>query len=576
MYKKFQIVRWMAFVVFSILTTNAAASDWLFKNGHSNYTIVLSSNASLSEQTATRELQDYLYKISGVRLPIIHEGRVNGRNIFVGYSKEIAVLTNQPKPADDDESFTYRKVGHNLLIWGGKQKGTMYGVYTFLEKELGVHWLAPDSTVIPRHKKFRLKKIDHSETPAIRYRYNNYYVTRNSPAWSAHLKENMRGLHSKDYGDQYDYWGCHTMGQLIPVREFYKSHPEYFCLRNNKRLSSEEQLCLSNPDVLQLCKERLATVMRDNPQFLIYSLSQNDNYNFCQCEHCVAIENQYGGHSGLIVWFVNQVADALCDEFPGKYIGTFAYQYSQKPPDGIKPRDNVVIRLCSTGCCFAHPIESECTQNTKFMNDLRGWASIAPHLFIWDYVVDFAQYLAPWPNFQVLAPNIRTFRDNNAIGIFEEATFSTLGGEFEELKSWVINQLLWNPEQDTDSLVSIFIYGFYGKAAKDVLKYYHLCKSLVSPDIHMGIFIRDDHKVYTDDFLKKAFSILDNAQKKADSNTIKQRVERVRLQPLYLYCMRNREQSKIDGKWDELLSLMRKYNTRPSSSLSLDQFSKLK
>ena len=556
------------------VASSADAADWLFKDGKSRYVIVVSADASTSEKTAASELQDYLNQISGVRLPISNDLKTKGRCIFVGFNSKVAALTGAQQPAADEECFTYRSIGHDLFIWGGSQRGTMYGVFAFLERELGVHWLASDCTVVPQQKRWRLPQLNHSEKPAIGYRYNNYRVSHNQQSWSAHVKENMRGVAINEYGNQEGYWGCHTMEQLVSPREFYATHPEYFSLHDGKRLSWNEQLCLSNPEVLELCKERLAKVMRENPDFRIYSLSQNDNYNFCQCEQCVAIETKYGGHSGLIVWFVNQVADAVREEFPDKYVGTFAYQYSRKPPVGIAPRENVVIRLCSIECCFAHPLTAGCPQNQAFMEDLRGWSSIAPHLFIWDYIVDYAQYVAPWPNFQVLAPNIRAFRDNKAIGIFEEAEYQSLGAEFEEMKSWTVNQLLWNPEQDTDSLVNIFINGFYGKSAPRVMDYYRLCQSLVKPDIHFGIYIRENHEIYNDEFLRQAFILLDEAAQLAGGDVIRQRVERLRMQPLFLHCMRHQEQSKQDGTWDELVRLMRKYNTRPRENQSLDDFIK--
>ena len=139
--------------------------------------------------------------------------------------------------------------------------------------------------------------------------------------------------------------------------------------------------------------------MKSLPGYRIFSLSQNDNQAFCECPNCKAIEERYGGHSGLIIWFVNQVADEAQLLFPQKYIGTFAYQYTRKPPVGICPKDNVVVRLCSIECCFAHPITAECPQNKAFVDDMKAWSKIAPHLFIWDYIVDYAQYMAPWPNF---------------------------------------------------------------------------------------------------------------------------------------------------------------------------------
>ncbi len=561
--------------MFALTPTTGHGANWLFKNGKSNYQIVVDANASSSEQTAARELQDYIFQISGTRLPITSDAKARSRHIFVGFSPQVAALTGQSEPAADDESFTYRSVGHDLLIWGGSQRGTMYGVFAFLERELGVHWLAPDCTVVPECKSWRLPQLDHSEQPAIDYRYSNYLAVEGVPQWSAHTRENMKWSPvANEYGNLEAYWSAHTMGQFVSTKEFFSTHPEYFCMRDGNRYGGYGQLCLSNPEVLELCKTRLRKVMRENPGYRIYSLSQNDNYLFCQCPKCAAIEEQYGGHSGLIVWFVNQVADALREEFPDKYVGTFAYQYSRKPPVGIVPHENVVIRLCSIECCFAHPLTAGCPQNEEFMSDLRGWAAIAPHLFIWDYIVDYAQYVAPWPNFQVLAPNIRAFRDNKAIGIFEEAQYQSRGAEFEEMKSWTVNQLLWNPEQDTDSLVAIFIDGYYGKAAPRIMDYYRLCQSLVKPDVHFGIYIRENHEIYNEDFLRQAFTLLDEAKQLADSKVISERVERVRMQPLFLHCMRHKDQSRQDGTWDELVSLMRKYNARPREGQSLEDFLK--
>ena len=538
---------------------NANAADWLFRNGKSKYQIIVSDGASASEQTAAKELQEYIRQVSGAELPITNDLKTKGRRIYVGYNERVAALTGVPEPAKDDESFSYRTVGHDLLIWGGAQRGTMYGVFTFLERELGIHWLTPKCTVVPQRAQWSMPKLSHSERPFIGFRYHNYFVTEGQYKWGAHVKENMRSTMQNEYGGQEGYWGCHTWGYFMPTKEFFDEHPEYYCMRDGKRYGGYGQLCLSNPDVLRICTERLRNFMRQNPGHRIYSLSQNDNFLFCQCEKCQAIEQQYGGHSGIIVWFVNQVADAVKDEFPDKFVGTFAYQYSRQPPTGIKPRENVVIRLCSIECCFAHPLDAGCPQNEAFMRDLRAWAALAPHLFIWDYIVDYAQYIAPWPNFQVLGPNIKVFGDNKAIGIFEEAQYQSAGAEFDEMKSWTVNQLLWNPEQDVDSLVSIFVDGFYGKAAPKVMEYYCLVKSLVKPDVHYGIYITEQHEIYSDEFLNRAFALLDEARKMAESEEIRERVDRVRMQPLYLHCMRHKAQSIQDGTWKELVSLMKKY-----------------
>ena len=554
------------------IVVNAHAADWLFRGGKSSYQIVVTAEASTSEQTAAKELQQYIQQISGVQLSITSEPKAGTRNIYVGFCSRVADLTKAQQPEANDESFTYRTIGHDLCIWGGSQRGTMYGVFTFLERELGIHWLTPKCTVVPKLMEWKMPKLNHSERPFIGYRYSNYFVAR-VPQWSAHTKENTKwDPVQNEYGNMEAYWGAHTMGEFVPTKEFYQLHPEYFCLRDGKRYSGYGQLCLSNPEVLELCKTRLSNFMREHPDYRIYSLSQNDNFLFCQCDKCAAIEQQYGGHSGIIVWFVNQVADAVRDEFPDKYVGTFAYQYSRQPPTGIKPRENVVIRLCSIECCFAHPLDAGCPQNQAFMRDLKGWAELAPHLFIWDYIVDYAQYMAPWPNFQVLGPNIRVFGENKAIGVFEEAQYQSAGAEFDEMKAWTVNQLLWNPDQNVDSLVNTFISNYYGKAAPRIMDYYRLCQSLVKPDVHYGIYIREDHQIYSDGFIQQAFSLLREALDAAESDEVRERVDRVRMQPLYLHCMRHKAASLQDGTWSDLLRLMKQYKAMHREGHPQDRF----
>ena len=545
----------------------------LVQNGKSRYTIVLSEDASTSEKTAAEELRQYIEQVSGAVLPVSNDLDTKGKVICVGFNDRVAALTGEAAPETDDEGFSCRSKGKDILIYGGSQRGTMYGVFDFLEKQLGIKWLTASCTVVPSRRSIRLKPMDWSDRPFLHYRYSNYYVATD-PVWKAHNRENMAwSVASNEYGNLEAYWSCHTMGQLVPTAEFFGSHPEYFCLRDGKRFGGYGQLCLSNPEVLEICKTRMAKVMLENPHYRIYSLSQNDNDKFCQCDKCKEIEDRFGGHSGLIVWFVNQVADAVREEFPDKYVGTFAYWYSRKPPVGIVPRDNVVIRLCSIECCYAHSLEDDnCPKNKKFMEDIHTWSSLAPHLFIWDYVVDYAQYPAPWPNFRVLGPNIRTFGENHAIGVFEEAQYQSAGGEFDEMKAWVLAKLLWNPDRDVDSLAREFIEGYYGKSAPKVMDYYLLCQSLVKPDTHFGIYIRENHAIYSDAFLDSAFNLLGQARELAENEEIRDRVDRVRMQPLFLYSMRNRDKAREDGRWDELVALMKKYDARPRESQTLEAF----
>ncbi len=536
--------------------------NFLFKNGKSSYTIVVSHDASTSEQKAATELQMYIKQISGgVTLPIRHDLNRNGENqIAVGFQPEAGAKAI----AADNEDFTYESRGSNIYIYGGSNRGTMYGVFSFLERELGIRWYTPDYTKVPKMKKWGFDTLSHSEHPTVKLRQNDYFHIKTKPEWSAHNLMNMAWSPAhNEYGGMEAYRGCHTMPSFVPYDKYFAEHPEYFCFREGKR-ENHGQLCLSNPDVLELCKKGMLQKMREEPDFIVYSLSQDDNWKFCECDECKAIEAQYGGtHSGIIVWFVNQVADYVKEEFPDKFIGTFAYLYSRKPPVGIVPRDNVVIRLCSIECCYSHPMDDpNCEQNKAFVDDLKQWASIAPHLFIWDYIINYLQLVAPFPNFKVLAPNIRTLRDNHSIGIFEESQYMSNAGEFAELRAWVIAHLLWNPDQDVTPLAKDFIYGFYGECAPLVWKYYLMSQELAVPNEHFGIYINHRTPIYTDKFVEEGMALLDKARQKAKSDEMRDRIDYLRLQTLYLKASRKVEESKADGTWEELVTLAKKHKVK--------------
>lgn len=562
-------------VCITAAVTSLEAKSILFRNGKTAYTIVTCSDASVSELTAAKELSTYLNSISGAEFPVVKEDEADlkGRHIFIGYSPAYGKDLQADRPEDDFEGFRYCNVGKDIWIYGGKGRGTMYGVFSFLENELGVRWYASDCTKVPSLKVWGFEKLDVSERPAIRYRFTQYRNVERNPEWLAHNKNNsVWNACENQYGGLSSYWNAHTFEQFVPSGKYFREHPEYFSLRDGER-KPYTQLCLSNPEVLQICIERMKESIAANPLCWVYSMSQSDNQFPCQCENCRAIEKQYGGHSGLIIWFVNQVADAIKPIYPDKYIGTFAYQYTRQAPKGIKPRDNVVIRLCSIECCFAHNLE-ECAHNRPFIDDIRKWSEIAPHLFIWDYVVNYRQYLAPFPNFQVLADNIKTFRKYNAIGIQEEAQYQSFGGEFSDMKSWVIAKLLWNPELDTDALTSEFISYYYGAAAPYVQKYFDLCRSLVKPDTVMGIYIDHKNPLYTDEFIKEASSLIKAAvgSVKDEDETIRHRVDLVRLQTEYLRIMRNPQETASDGTKEWFIDFVLKHGIRINEVTKTEKF----
>ena len=541
------------------------------------YSIAIDPEASESEKWAASELQYWLKEITGAELPLqeINEKYTDPR-IIIGYNNVINKKTGALPPSKSDESFRYFSSGPDICIYGGSQRGTMYGVMAFLENELGCRWYTPAVSVVPKRDEIVFTSYDHSESPGIRVR-NDFYFEAFDPLWCARNRMNGAMGSTKDTlkaeekwaevrkqpGGIESYWAVHTFYPLMPPAEFYDKHPEYYSLVNNKRIHEEAQLCLTNPDVLRIVTDRIRKRMRQNPEYLIYDVSQNDWDNPCQCDKCQAIVKQEGSESGVVLWFVNQVAEAVEKEFPDKYIGTLAYKYTRKPCKTIHARKNVVVRLCSIECCFSHDIKS-CQRNEAFLADLKGWSAIAPNLYIWDYVVYFQHYLMPYPNIRVLQPNIRTFRENNAIGIMEQAAYQSRGGEFAELRSYVISRLLWNPDCDVEDVIDDFVYGYYGRAGKYVRQYFDLLYSGITPETHMHIETHNyerltaQDKMFSDEFVKESCRIFEEAAKVADNDEILHRVELASLPVLYLKCKRTPVIARNDGTYAKFTEIVKR------------------
>jgi len=524
----------------------------LFSNKKTDYRIIVGEDASESEQWSAKELQDYLFEISGATFAIESDDSDLTKNeIVIGFNKHSQQLLgdNFDMPELMDESFTYQNVQSNIVLLGGRQRGTMYAVISFLENTFGVRWYTPKVTVVPKRENYTFDYIYHFEKPSIQVR-NDFYYEAFDPIWAAHNRINGAMGFREQPGGIEGYWGVHTFYRFMPPSEFFDEHPEYYSLIDGKRTHERTQLCLTNPDVLDIITERLRQAMRENPNNLIYSVSQNDWRNPCKCNNCKAIVDDEGAQSGIMLWFVNQVADRIKEEFPDKYIGTLAYDYTRKPPEKIKPKENVVIRFCSIECCFAHDFNS-CPKNQDFLSDLQRWSVVSPHMYIWDYVVNFNHYIMPFPNFNVLQPNIKTFLDNNSIGIMEQAAFQSRGGEFAELRAYVIAKILWDTECNVDEVIDDFMYGYYGRSGQYVREYLDLLHAQLTPETHIYLGLKPDDIIFPEKFIIEADKIFNKAEIVAESTEILERVEMARLPLMYLKCVRNPVNSKYDGTYDK-------------------------
>jgi hypothetical protein len=526
----------------------AAEELVLVENGQSAYRIVVAADASPSTRHGAEELQMFLEQMTGARLPVVADTEPPGeQEIILGDNRHLRSLQ---VPVDFEElgheGYVIRTVGRHLVIAGGALRGNMYGVYGLLEDHLGCRWFAPGVSRIPKHERLVLGEVDDKQIPVLEYREPFTYDCFDGD-WCARNRVNSSsGRLEEKHGGKVRFgrgFFVHTFNRLVPPDKYFDEHPEYFSLIKGKRLKERSQLCCTNEDVIRICTEEILKAMRRQPDAFVFSVSQNDWHNYCECDKCQALARREDSQIAPVLQLVNRVAEAVEKEFPDKAIETLAYQWTRRPPKNMRPRPNVIIRLCSIECCFSHPLATcDSEANQKFREDIRGWAKVSKRLWVWDYVTDFRHYLLPFPNQRVRNDNIRFFVANNVRGIFEQDTYNTPHSELAALGGYLTAKFLWNPEYDEDTAINEFLEGYYGKAAAPIRKYIDVLHDRVEREnIHVNIWVPPTHPHLTDDLLAKADALWQKAEDSvADDADVLRRVRISRMSVDYAILERAR------------------------------------
>ena len=135
----------------------------------------------------------------------------------------------------------------------------------------------------------------------------------------------------------------------------------------------------------------------------------------CYCDRCRKIRETEGSEIGCQLVLVNAVAEAVEKEYPhvvGRYAGLSRHgATAQAHAAASECGDSVVQRSVS-----AMTIRSR-QPNARFGQTIAKWAKIHNRIYIWDYNTNFHTILAPMPNIDVMADNIRFWVKNHAEGV---------------------------------------------------------------------------------------------------------------------------------------------------------------
>ncbi len=445
----------------------------LSSNGTTSYTILLPENPLPTDVKASEELRDYLKKITDVEFPV--SSSANGKVISIGKT----ALAEQVRPQGwtaklGDDGYGIAVKNGNLFLFGGPGRGALNAVYAFLEDDLGCHWFSPKVERIPHKSELTVDINNCTSVPAFPHIRDSLNGCAHNTDWALRNRTDQLYLKiPKELGGHHvNYttpWYAHTY-DLIAPRNLFKSHPEYFAMNANGT-RNPGQRCPLNPGFQQRAINWALNELRKKPDCNYVMVGICDTTAYCHCPKCTAAIKRGGSKSTPAMKLLNKVAGEVAKEFPKARVSTLAYWATGLPPKKIKFHPNVVIWLC-TDCLAAEIRHKPIYTSKRFVERMNAWKKIAPEIHIWDYHCTFHNYLHYDTTLYSMTENLRYYAKNGVKGVQLQGD-TTVGGERETLRAWVLAKLMWNPQLDPLKLMKEYCEGVFGRAAgKEIFKFY--------------------------------------------------------------------------------------------------------
>lgn len=462
----------------SLLFWYSAWAAPLFENGKTQWKIQVPAAPDPVEEYAAEELRDALGKMSGAVFPIIKsDAEARENTIVIGTPATSAAVREISSRlrfnSSEIESLNVITWHGRLYLVGNVVRGSLYAVYCFLNRELGVRWLWPgkEGEFIPRKNRYNLPVLFYAYTPPFRYRSMlNTLGNQDAEIWAARNFMNASSVNLKvrSKAGFHRIYGNHMIGLTKQDRLL---HPDYCGLRQGERTGPAG--CWSNPGFLKLMTERVSEII-EKYQLEIINPYPADVTGRCECRKCV--ENK--DLSSRWYLFYQKLRDELHKKYPRLRFAGLAYQEYRRPPLKFPPGLEFV-EYAQYNRCYVHTLDDPaCGINAKSIRELRQWCRLSP-MGIYGYAFVLFHPAAYTPFWDMLANAVKTYRDMNLLHIKTE--FPVSGPktarseriqERQRLPYYMYAQLVWNPDVNIKELVSDFCATVYGPAAQPMTEYH--------------------------------------------------------------------------------------------------------
>ena len=476
---------WYTVAVLAATTTTATpaaagARLELARNGRSGYRILIADRTPPVVCKAAEMLQTYVAQATGCRLRIHTVGRAEAlweRSLVVDDGWLAAKAGVDPRAAKlRPDGFVVRRAGTRVVLTGAPERGVLYAVTDFLEREVGCRWYAPERVVVPKRPRLWVTVTDRREQPAFHIRHP--YVPADDTWRAANRSTATAGV----WGDNpmASDGNAHSVYLIAPPNPYFKTHPDWYSSHNGVRFHHRGQINYHHPGLVRHFQAHAVAAFKRHPEWRAFNVCQNDWFGWSEDPTTNAMDAREGSVAASHVHFVNQVAAAVRREHPDRRLITLAYLQTSIPPRALRYEPNVVAMICTPDSMWSRALTRCGPMGKRWLAHVRTWASKCDMPMVWIYHQNYSPRYVVSPDVAGLQDDLRAFRACGIQGVFAEMDVRDKGTPFDDLRPYLITRLLWNPDLDVDALLADFHAGYYGpKAGTKMLAFYHaVCDGL--------------------------------------------------------------------------------------------------
>lgn len=461
----------------SITDTNQP-SFYFTKDGVADAVIVVEKDVKKGYHYAADQLAKYLGKITGTSFLVAYKPVPGYKTILVG---------TPYKAKSSQETCIRFKDKDTLEITGDGALGTLYAVYNLLE-DIGIVFCTVDFDYVPSNPNLSIP-LDYSrvDAPVFKAREGRSALsTFNGMDFRMKLRMSATGSGApgeanfwKEMGTPETMYFNHSLTlSWVKTKQFYDEKPEWFALNKTTGKRVRNALCMTNEEVIQQLIKEVGEALKANPNTKHISISMADCAPVCECDNCTAMTKTDDvpiiNTSILNINIANRVAKHYAKQYPDVQFNVLCYGITRLAPVSkkFKLEPNVSVAIAIHWRNHGRPTTDWELSNQMFDR----WVDLlAPNakFYVWGYLANFRGYIQPFPNLDIIQPNIRYYRDKGAYGVRTQMQLCGYG-DLVELHHYIHAKLLWNPDWEWRELTAHYLKAAYGPAAGNIQEYIDL------------------------------------------------------------------------------------------------------